>query len=63
MAKLEYRSDKQVKTHMAKYSAPEHKAMEHEEVESPRFEKAEHRLGGKKMKIGTKGLGGGRKKL
>jgi hypothetical protein len=63
MAKLEYRSDKQVKTHMARYSAPEHKTMEHEKMESPKFEKAEHRLGGKKMKSGVKGMSGGRKSL
>lgn len=63
MAKLEYRSDKQVKAHMAKYSTPEHKAMEHESMESPKFEKAEHRLNGKRMKGGSKAMGGGRKKL
>ena len=47
MKKLAYKSDKQVKRHIAA-SGPESKhSLAHEKRESPGFEKAEHRLGGK----------------
>lgn len=60
MAKLEYKSDKQVKAHLAKYSGDEHKEMAHEMKEAPKFEKAEHRLGGKKLGAG-KAMGKGKR--
>lgn len=39
-----YKSDAQVRKHLNKYSAEEHKEAKHEAKESKAFEKAEHRL-------------------
>lgn len=61
MAKIEYKSDEQVKEHLAKYKPETHKSMAHEKMEAPKFEKAEHRLNGKRMKGGSKALGKGKK--
>ena len=53
---MKYKSDKQVKEHLANFSAKQHASMAHERKESPGFEKAEHRLG--KAKIGGKAASG-----
>jgi len=47
MAKLKYKSDAQVRSHLAKSSPERSESMAHERRESASFEKAEHRLGGK----------------
>ena len=52
MKKLEFKSPAQVKAHLAKYSASQHKSAAHERMESPKFERMEHRLG--KSKIGSR---------
>lgn len=53
-SKLTYKSDAQVKSHIAR-SGPESKhSMAHERRESAGLEKAEHRLGGKAY--GKKGM-------
>lgn len=50
---MKYKSDAQVKRHLAMHSPKDHKSMSHEKQESVGFEKAEHRLGGK-AKFGNK---------
>lgn len=59
MAKLQFKSDKQVKSHIAASGPESAHSMAHERKESPAFEKAEHRLGGKAYGK-RKGMGGKR---
>ena len=44
MSKLKYESDKQVMEHIRKSKPEKSESMAHERRESPKFEKAEHRL-------------------
>ena len=46
--KLDYKSDAQVKRHIAGSKPEKRESLAHERRETPRFEKAEHRIGYKK---------------
>lgn len=52
--KLTYKSDTQVKRHIAKFGPEKAESMAHEKKESPGFEKAEHRLYSSMGKKGKK---------
>lgn len=45
--KLTYKSDAQIKRHIAASGPESQHSMAHERRESPGFERAEHRIGGK----------------